>query len=178
MTDCEREWSGADLAIQNAGGIRSDMASGPVTLRAIYNIMPFDNRMVKLKMSGRLVRDLLDHGVGKSKGMIQLSGAEFSYSRDKDPGRRLAGVLLGGQPPDLLGQLSRSGPVAILVELKKRHEVVFRNPRDPLVGMVRRLLAAAGNVPGRCHRWLLCGPIWAIGISHRVTAARAPVNGK
>lgn len=100
MTDCERAWAGANLAIHNGGGIRADMAAGPVTLRTIFNIMPFDNTLVKLDMDGGLVREALDHGVDRTKGMIQESGATFDYDRDAAAGRRLADLLIGGKAVD------------------------------------------------------------------------------
>ena len=100
MTDCSREWAKSDIAIQNSGGIRADMHAGPVTLRHLYDIMPFDNRVVNLTMSGRLVREVFDHGVGKSKGMLQVSGASFSYGRDKGPGARVSSIFVAGKPLD------------------------------------------------------------------------------
>ncbi|MBI5631435.1 MAG: bifunctional metallophosphatase/5'-nucleotidase [Elusimicrobia bacterium] len=100
MTDCERSWARADIAFQNGGGIRADLEAGPVTVRDIFNVMPFDNYVVRLSMKGALVREILDYGVGRSKGMLQVSGVEFSYDRDGAQGRRAAAVLVGGRPLD------------------------------------------------------------------------------
>lgn len=100
MTDCLRAWAKTDVAIQNGGGIRADLPKGPVTLRTIFNIMPFDNRVVKLTMDGDGLFTVLDHGVGKSKGMMQLSGATFSYDRDADAGKRVSNVLVGEKALD------------------------------------------------------------------------------
>lgn len=98
MTDCLREWSHADIAVQNGGGIRADMAAGPVTLREIFDIMPFDNRVVHLTMDGRLVYQMLDHGVKRGGKIMQVSGAHFSYNRDGAEGKRLSSILIGGKP--------------------------------------------------------------------------------
>ena len=100
MTDCERQWSGTDLAFQNSGGIRSDMPAGPVTLRTLFDIMPFGNRVVKLRMSGRLVAQVLEHGADRGKGMIQVSGASFAYDAGKPAGQRVSDILVGGKPLD------------------------------------------------------------------------------
>jgi 2',3'-cyclic-nucleotide 2'-phosphodiesterase (5'-nucleotidase family) len=101
MTDCERDWAGsADLSVQNAGGIRADLPQGPITLRNIFNLMPFDNYLVRLDMDGGLVRDMLDHGVDKTKGMIQESGATFTYDRTAEAGHRITDVQVGGKPLD------------------------------------------------------------------------------
>lgn len=100
ITDCEREWAGADVALQNGGGIRADLPAGPVTLRTIFNIMPFDNYVVKLDMDGALVRAMLDHGVDKSKGLSQISGATLTYDREAASGSRVTSVMVGGKPLD------------------------------------------------------------------------------
>ena len=101
MTDCSQELNHSDIAIQNSGGIRADMASGPVTVRTIFNIMPFDNYVVNLKMNGRLVKEVLEHGVGRTKGIIQVSGLSFSYNRDKPKGERISDIFVKGKPLDL-----------------------------------------------------------------------------
>ncbi|MBI4375722.1 MAG: bifunctional metallophosphatase/5'-nucleotidase [Elusimicrobia bacterium] len=95
MTDCSRRWAGVDVALQNGGGIRADMPAGPVTLRHLFSIMPFDNRVVKLSMSGKLLLEALDHGVGRNKGMTQVSGASFVYDRDAPSGSRVKDVRVG-----------------------------------------------------------------------------------
>jgi len=39
------------VAFINIGGLRADLAKGPITVGDIYKVMPFDNRMVVLKLS-------------------------------------------------------------------------------------------------------------------------------
>ncbi len=41
-----------DVAITNTGGLRTDIMKGPVTLRRIYELMPFENELVVLEMNG------------------------------------------------------------------------------------------------------------------------------
>ena len=96
MTDCEREWAGADLALQNGGGIRTDIPAGPVTLRRLFDVMPFDNRVVKLVMKGKDVKSALDHGVGSAR-LAQISGATVSFHRRAPAGQRLTEVKVGGR---------------------------------------------------------------------------------
>ncbi|OGR82466.1 MAG: hypothetical protein A3J74_07910 [Elusimicrobia bacterium RIFCSPHIGHO2_02_FULL_57_9] len=97
MTDCARQWAGTDIAVQNGGGIRADMDGGPLTPREIFNIMPFDNRVVKLTMKGRLIRDAINHGTGKGLQMLQVSGISFFYNRDK---AQTSSVFVGSKPLD------------------------------------------------------------------------------
>lgn len=99
MTDCYRETVGADVALQNGGGIRAEIPAGPVTLRTMFGVMPFDNALVKLSLKGSDLRAVLDHGAGMGK-IAQISGASVEYYRPKPAGERLASAVVGGAPLD------------------------------------------------------------------------------
>jgi 5'-nucleotidase/2',3'-cyclic-nucleotide 2'-phosphodiesterase/3'-nucleotidase len=99
MADCYRETLGVDAALQNGGGIRAEIPAGPVTLRSIFNVMPFDNALVKLTMKGADLRAVFDHGVGMAK-IAQISGASVEFRRPKPAGERVASVSVGGAPLD------------------------------------------------------------------------------
>jgi 2',3'-cyclic-nucleotide 2'-phosphodiesterase (5'-nucleotidase family) len=99
MTDCYREKTGARAALQNGGGIRAEMPAGPVTVRTIFNIMPFDNYLIALTMKGPDFQAAVDHGVGMAR-IAQLSGVEAKVRRGKPAGERLAALSVGGAPLD------------------------------------------------------------------------------
>lgn len=99
MTDCYRETLGVDAAMINSGGIRAELPAGPVTVRSIFNVMPFDNTLVKLNIKGSDLRAVFDHGIGLQR-MGQFSGVSFEYYRSKPAGERLAAVAIGGAPLD------------------------------------------------------------------------------
>ncbi len=98
MTDCLREWAKTDVAFQNSGGIRAPMPAGPVSRRTIFNIMPFENRVVKLKVTGAVLEEILDHGVAGGFGMLQLSGAVVTYDKKLPRGKRVVSASVGGGP--------------------------------------------------------------------------------
>ncbi len=99
MADCYRQTLGADVALQNGGGIRADVPAGPVTLRSIFNLMPFDNSLVKLNMTGENLKAAIDHGVGIER-IVQISGANVEYYRPKPAGERVASASVAGAPLD------------------------------------------------------------------------------
>lgn len=99
MTDCYRARLGGDVALQNGGGIRADLPAGPVTLRALFNVMPFDNYLVKLTLKGKDVRAALDHGLGQGR-IAQISGAAASVRRAAAAGARLGSLRVGDRPVD------------------------------------------------------------------------------
>jgi 2',3'-cyclic-nucleotide 2'-phosphodiesterase (5'-nucleotidase family) len=43
---------GADVALSNGGSFRADVPSGPLTYGSIYELYPFDNRIVTLRLKG------------------------------------------------------------------------------------------------------------------------------
>lgn len=104
FTDCLRGWTKTDVAVQNHGGIRSDLPAGPVTLRRIFEIMPFDNRVATMSLTGAQLRDTLERGVSGSAGMLQVSGVSVRYKSDAEPGRRIKEIRIGDRPLDLEGR--------------------------------------------------------------------------
>ena len=97
MTDCLRRWSKTDIAFQNAGGIRTEFGPGPVRLRDIFSLMPFDNRVTTVYVKGVDLKDLFEHSVGKAPGVLQLSGAAVTFDPAKPMGERVAGIEVRGR---------------------------------------------------------------------------------
>jgi len=64
----------AKIAITNSGGLRADLDPGPLAYGAVYNALPFDNRVATLKLTGEELTRLLQVGVAYNHGIIQVSG--------------------------------------------------------------------------------------------------------
>ena len=59
ITDRWREATGADVAMLNRFGARQAIAKGPIKLETIYSVLPFDNHLVTVKITGaELVKDV------------------------------------------------------------------------------------------------------------------------
>ena len=56
-----------DFVLLNFGGIRSDLPKGDVTVGSVYDIMPFENKVVVLTMSGEKVQELLNYLIKERK---------------------------------------------------------------------------------------------------------------
>jgi 5'-nucleotidase len=66
---------GADVAIGNGGSLRSELASGPLTYGALYQAMPFDNRLAKIRLrAAELVEVLRRHLSHNQHGIVSVSG--------------------------------------------------------------------------------------------------------
>jgi 2',3'-cyclic-nucleotide 2'-phosphodiesterase (5'-nucleotidase family) len=65
-----------DLCVLNNGGLRATLPPGPITLGLVYEIMPFDNEIVVLRLSGPQIRVLADQiaaGGGEPVAGISLT---------------------------------------------------------------------------------------------------------
>jgi 2',3'-cyclic-nucleotide 2'-phosphodiesterase (5'-nucleotidase family) len=52
VADLMRERTRADVGIHNRGGTRAEIDAGPVTLREVFEMLPFDNDVVVLELRG------------------------------------------------------------------------------------------------------------------------------
>jgi 2',3'-cyclic-nucleotide 2'-phosphodiesterase (5'-nucleotidase family) len=99
MADCFKDFTGADAVIMNGGGIRADIPAGPVTLRRLFEAMPFDDEVVALRMDGALLRSVLDHVIGSPR-IAQIGGMTAEFRALKPRHKRLAAVTVGGAALD------------------------------------------------------------------------------
>jgi 5'-nucleotidase / UDP-sugar diphosphatase len=106
IADAFRAAVAADVALVNGGSIRVDetIQPGVLTLRDITMMVPFNNPVIKIKVTGKMLRAALEHGVasvGKehSPGRFpQVSGIRFTFDARRTPGARLVEVTINGQP--------------------------------------------------------------------------------
>ncbi|MCS6997154.1 MAG: 5'-nucleotidase C-terminal domain-containing protein [Casimicrobiaceae bacterium] len=65
-----RQFGGADIALQNGGGVRTDIPAGDITVGRIYTMLPFKNTLVRLTMTGAEIKAALEDGIA-----FMLAGA-------------------------------------------------------------------------------------------------------
>ena len=54
----------ADLALQNGGGVRSDLPAGEFTVGLAYRLLPFSNTLYLFHLSGGQIKQVLEDAVG------------------------------------------------------------------------------------------------------------------
>lgn len=92
---------GVDFAITNAGGLRSDIDAGPITLAEVYGVLPFNNTLVTMNLTGEQVRQVLEEGANSQYGTAQVSGLKWAYDAAAPFGARVTSVTLpNGTPLD------------------------------------------------------------------------------
>jgi 5'-nucleotidase len=104
-SDAVRAAMGADIALLNAGGFRSDqvIGPGPLTRRDVLALLPFQNPLLVLAISGAQLREALEHGLdrrvvhGQSGAMPHASGLRIVYDPARPKGRRIVELTADGQ---------------------------------------------------------------------------------
>ncbi|MDI3477858.1 MAG: 2,3-cyclic-nucleotide 2-phosphodiesterase / 3-nucleotidase / 5-nucleotidase [Thermoanaerobacterium sp.] len=70
---------GADFGFANNGGLRIDIPKGNITVGTIYQLMPFDNTIATMKMTGAQIKIVLEQAVQDGGKGIQVAGLSFKY---------------------------------------------------------------------------------------------------
>ena len=84
ITDAIREVSDADFAFQNTGGVRVNyLKKGPITVKDVYSMDPFNNDVVVYQMTGAQVKKFILNTYRKNGGYPSyVSGMTYSVSDD------------------------------------------------------------------------------------------------
>lgn len=100
VTDSMRLKTGADVALQNAGGIRADINPGTVTYRDVLKVQPFGNTLSLIDMTGAQIMEALDYAATIEPGngaYLQVSGLTATLNRKTG---KAENVQIGDKPID------------------------------------------------------------------------------
>ena len=99
--DALRWRTGSDIAVINGGGIRADLPAGNVTRGDIMAIFPFGNTVRTAEISGKAIREMLEHSVfavpAAFGGFYDVSGATFSFDPTQPAGHRVGEIFINGE---------------------------------------------------------------------------------
>jgi len=179
IADIMRETSGAEATIINGGGIRTSIRKGPIKLRDIYSVLPFDNYIVAVRLTGRQIREALEHGLSgleeEAGRFPQVSGLMFSYDPSAPPGKRVREIRIAGRPVEsdreyavatndflavggdgykAFGEaVKASRDFAVIGGMMKGERLVYSNPgkwlRDVVIDYIKARKKIAPKVEGR-----------------------------
>ena len=131
VTAAYLDFTGADVAMENAGGIRSGIPKGNVTYSDLISISPYGNVLVEKELTGQQIIDILEFSVDLMKknnavydlqkqaikdgedpyqyswpdnsgSVMQFSGLSAVYDYLKPYGGRVSDVKIGGKAIDTL----------------------------------------------------------------------------
>lgn len=76
----ERDSAMLDAAIFNKGGLRNSLPKGNITVGNVFELMPFENEVVLLKLSGEQFKDMCDKIA--QKGGIPVGGLRMTMKEN------------------------------------------------------------------------------------------------
>lgn len=119
VTDAYLLETGADVAFENAGGIRASINKGDVTYGDILSVMPYGNYIVTKQVSGQYLLDILETSIDiqiksieaynsgvydawptNSGSTLQIGGMTVKYDITKPFGERVQSAFVGSNPLD------------------------------------------------------------------------------
>jgi len=94
IADAQRNIAKADVALVNNGGIRADVAAGLATYGDLYRVEPFQNRLLRLAVSGKVLKQALEHALSGEGPDAHVAGIVVWYDLGKPAGRRIKRLRL------------------------------------------------------------------------------------
>lgn len=158
IADIMRHTSGADITLMNGGGIRTSIKKGEVKVKDVYSVLPFDNTIVAIKLTGKQIREALEHGVSgveDEEGRFpQVSGLTFRYSPSEKRGSRIKEISVAGHPinPDREYVVATHDFMAVGGDGYKVFGEAIRSSRD--FSMIGGMMKGEKVVYSDSGRWL------------------------
>ncbi|WP_082780276.1 5'-nucleotidase C-terminal domain-containing protein [Rufibacter sp. DG15C] len=82
-----------DMGAITSGALRNPIDQGPVTVGDIFELMPFENEMMVLTLSGKTVQQMFDFAAARK--ILSVSNATFTVQNGKP-----LNIMIGGKPFD------------------------------------------------------------------------------
>ena len=100
LADIVRAAADAEIGLMPSGALRRDIAAGVVRQVDLLDAFPFEDRVARVRLSGAVLRAVLEQGLSLERGFLQVSGVTLDYDPGRPAGQRLLNAEVAGQPLD------------------------------------------------------------------------------
>jgi 5'-nucleotidase / UDP-sugar diphosphatase len=100
ICDTMRKRTGTDIAFVNSGAIRNNIPKGRITMEQVFTLLPFDNILVTMRLTGKQLLEILEQNAKLEHGILQVSGVEIRYDLTEPAGSRVRKVYIGRRSLD------------------------------------------------------------------------------
>ncbi len=101
LADAVRSGAGADVGMWNNGGVRADLAAGPLNYGGVHYVTPFGNLLARVRLRGSTLLQILEAGVSGGRPDVHVSGLIVEFDPSRPKGARVVRVTdLRGTPLD------------------------------------------------------------------------------
>jgi 5'-nucleotidase len=76
------------------------LPKGPISFGQLYAVLPFDNQLMALDLTGDQVLNILEHSVSSSPGKMLVAGMTFRFDMSRPAGNRIVEATVAGVPLD------------------------------------------------------------------------------
>jgi 2',3'-cyclic-nucleotide 2'-phosphodiesterase (5'-nucleotidase family) len=83
-----------DICLLNNGGLRAQLPKGKITRGNVFELMPFENSIVILTLTGEKMQQLF-------QSLVDFNGAPFAGATVKAKGKKITELKINGTPIDL-----------------------------------------------------------------------------
>jgi 2',3'-cyclic-nucleotide 2'-phosphodiesterase (5'-nucleotidase family) len=98
VADAYRIVSGAEFAMTNGGGVRVDLLKGQLTYGDLVTMLPFDNNVCTIEITGAQLKDLLEtctqYTPVEFGDFPQVSGIKFTINKSRSVGNRITDLVI------------------------------------------------------------------------------------
>jgi 5'-nucleotidase len=105
ITDSMVEFTGADVALTNGGGIRDSIQIGDITVGDVITVLPFGNYVVTIDVTGAELVEALEHGLQAYPETLgafpHIAGMNVVFDPSQEVGSRVVEVTVGGEELDM-----------------------------------------------------------------------------
>ncbi len=148
----QRYTDGVDMAVSNIGGMRCEWAAGDITYKDVFELMPFDNELVVLTLTGEEVLNLC-------QTFAQLGGEGVAGLRMQARNGKVTQATIDGKnivpaayykvaTSDYLSQGNdHIEPLARYIDIWRSEEKI----RDLYIDYIRQVKTVQARVDGRMH---------------------------
>ncbi len=98
IADAQRAGTGADVAIMNNGGIRTNLPAGPISYGELFRVQPFQNTLILLQLGGGLLLAALESSIDEDGIEANISGLTVEYDPEAAGVRVRCARLSDGRP--------------------------------------------------------------------------------
>jgi 5'-nucleotidase/UDP-sugar diphosphatase len=162
VVDAMREAVDADVAFTNLGGIRDNIGMGIITPRDVFQVVPFENKLVVYEMTGSFLKHVLEWRIKGMRQGLYLSGAKVVYSRARPDLDRIVELTVGGKPwdPDAIYRVTTTDFIAegniglqILTDIDPQYiEHTDITVKDAMIEYIKQHSPLAPKIEGRFER--------------------------
>ena len=158
---CEimKDKAGVQIAMTNGGGLRTNIPAGEITAGKLYEVMPFDNTLYTMKLSGADIKANIEHGImNEDIGWVQIAGVRVTYNPGAEAGSRITSMVLEDGTPVEMDQYYTVVTNDFMFTGGDKYD--FKNAKDglntfvPIRDALMEAVEKAGVISPKKQNWL------------------------